>query len=297
MIRAEFKKLKYKKSLYILPLVTLICIIFWIISTYYTYIKMPSDEGVKQSIEVLLQPQNIFFKAMKEICLSIYIFPLVVVGVVFVYDDLKEGVLVQIAVLSKNRIKYFMNKINCLIIYFFIVLVAYFIVTTSISFFLPEVTKVEWIDIFSVYSLSSFLIYWFGIVFFAIVSMLITYVTSSAVGGAGITIFYILFERIFTSNTAMIIKSPLLMKINEYLPWSNFNSLFVYASDLHNIMLRKNINAILELTMFKMGPYEGIVMPLPFLKSIWSLLFIIIAYFIVTITLFYRIYQNRISKS
>jgi hypothetical protein len=142
------------------------------------------------------------------------------------------------------------------------------------------------------------LLFWAG---FAIA---ITYALNSAIAGTGITVFYLLFERLFTSMSSTLVHQPLLMKINEFLPWANFQSLFLYAigseqwtNQLHHkidLNLSSMIPGMFRLTKTQLS---GVSVPFPFLTPLYVLIIVITVYFSVMLYACWTLYHYRINKS
>lgn len=301
MIKAELTKNCKKKSFLILTIILAILSISWLISVYVSSIKT-IEMGMEYTDTqlVLLEPQNIFFQCMSQITLSIYIFPFIIIGVILVYDDIKEKVILQVAVIQKSRIRYFMNKIAVLLIYNFTVLLSIFIICLCFSLLMPNINKENMQDIFSVYTIFSFLIYWMGLTFWGIVAMAITCIFNSGIAGSCVAL-YVLIERIYTSTSAVTIQNSLLMKLNEFLPWANFNTLFVYAGDLKTLtsdMTQEiEIMKASTLTMYKYIHYNNSVVPYPYFKGLDEIIFACIVYLLFFIAIYVYYYNLRIKKS
>lgn len=45
--------------------------------------------------------------------------------------------------------------------------------------------------------------------------------------GGSFSVIYVLLERVYTTTSAFIFTNTTLMKLNEYLPWTNFNNGFI----------------------------------------------------------------------
>jgi|GEM_PF-3421160 len=300
MMRTEFKKLFHKRSFYILTAISLFLFLSWIISGYVSGSEM-LDKGVPYANTMLskLEPQHIFGQSMLQVTLSIYIFPYVIMGVILVYDDLKEKTLLMIAVSNGNHFKYFFTKLNVLLIYNLAMVGVQLILGLAIAFAMPKINHSNWVSFFSIQTLLSFVMFGLGISFWSLAGMAITFITNSAVGGSCVAI-YLLLERIYTSNTAVAIHNSTLMRINEFLPWANFNTFFVYASNLKYLMSKlsedeKIANASV-LSMYKMIAYNGTQVPYPYFKSIWSIIGVCLLYAIVALCLLYYGYIRRIRK-
>lgn len=299
-MRAEFKRLFRKKSFYILSLISLSLLITWLISTYYA-----GMEGMNQGIVyddtqlTLLEPQRVFQQGMTQITLSIYIFPFIIMGVIMVYDDIKEKTILQIAVISDNKYKYYIQKYLVLLVYNFIMLLMFWIICIFFSFTVPEIRIDMWKQLFSIYNALSFIIFWLGISFWGMVAMTITCITKSGIGGSCVAI-YILFERIFTGTTAITFHNQTLMKINEFLPWTNFNTLFVYAGNIQYLLSDLSETEKLQnasvLTMYKIIEYNGTFVPYPFFKNIEEIIGICILFFLSVTAIYLYSYNQIIHK-
>lgn len=300
MIKAEFKRLFRKKSFYILTLISLLLVLSWIYSTYVSGNEslargIPYDQTSLRQLE----PQNIFFQNMLQVTLSIYIFTYVIMGVIIVYDDFKEKTLLQIAVSNKNRKKYFITKIIVLLIYNFAMIGIYLLLCLAFAFLLPNIDSSNWTALISINTLSSIIMFWFGLSFWGLVAMAITSLTNSGIGGSCVAL-YLLIERIYSTNTAVTLHNPTLMRINEFLPWANFNTLFVYASNLKyltsNLSEADTIANASGLSMYKLIEYNGALVPYPFFKDVGEIIVICLLFAVAVLCIFYYSYNRRISK-
>ena len=95
-------------------------------------------------------------------------------------------------------------------------------------------------------------------------------------------------------------RNPFLMKINEYLPWANFNTLSVYGSNLKNIVMNGMTESSLsELTMFRLSSTQvpGFTIAVPYMKPIESVIIITFIYTIILVAIFWKMFKIRMSKS
>ena len=80
----------------------------WIFSVYYAGVEeLKQGLPYEQTQLRCLEPQNIFRQVLLQVSLSIEIVPFIIMGAIIVYDDLKEKTLLQIAVINRNKWKYF----------------------------------------------------------------------------------------------------------------------------------------------------------------------------------------------
>ncbi|MCZ0702728.1 hypothetical protein J2T56_001062 [Natronobacillus azotifigens] len=306
MLKAEWLRIYRKKSIYILSIIPFIGVCFWIFERYQnaselSQLSLDSDiAGAGETIENLLlalRPEWIFSQAMGEVFSTIYLFPFVIIGVIWVYDDLNHGILTHVATVHQNRFRYFMIKIFSLSLFFLMTVFLYFFVLATTSFFLPDTLKSEWPQIFSLWNLRAFCIFTFVLLFWSIVGMTITYLSQSAVVGSGILMFYLLFERVFTTVTAYSFQSELLMKMNEYLPWANMNSLIMYASQIKTETSQGFFSSV-DPIMFEMTTYmEGMLIPMPIVKPLYVLMIFSVLYSFVFGSVFWMTFQYRIKHS
>lgn len=311
MLKAEWIRIKTKKSLYVLPLIPMILVFFTIYRHYRLAVELhhmkPSPDhplagAPLDELLYWLKPDSIFIYALNDIVHTIYFFPLVLVGVIWVNDDLKNGTLPLIAVLHRDRLRYFTCKIVSMSLYFAVILVLYYIIFSLSAMAIPHIPAGNWPQVGLQNIVRSFPIYLSTFIFWGVVGMMVTYVFNSGIAGAGITMFYLLFERIFTAEIAYVLRSPLLMTLNEYLPWANFQSLFVYAAGTE-IWTNSGESVKFSLTtalpgMFRLEEVNpGITVPVPFLKPFPISAGVIVIYFIIVVYVFWKSFQYRISKS
>lgn len=299
MIISEFKRIMSNKSFWILSLLTLIILIS---NTSIGYLSCSNDyiNGVAYEYSGLgnFEPQNIFFYSMLNLTTSIYIFPFIIFGVVLIYDDIKYKFLMRVAIIKKNKFSYFINKFLVLLLYNIVMILLIFLVTVILSINFKNTIKENADYIFSVYTLLSIILYWIGISFFCVLSMMVTVLFNSAIVGNCVN-FYILFERIFTSNTAIQLRNEVVMKINELLPWANFNTLFVYASNLEYLInnYENDLSGLSStLTMFMLVETYNTIYAIPYFKDLTHILLICTFYFIVIILLYFYACKQSIRK-
>lgn len=311
MLKAEWIRIKTKKSLYVLPLIPMICVFFIIYRHYRLAMEFhqmkpsPDNPFAGAPLDELLywlKSDSIFIYTLNDMVQTVYFFPLVLVGVIWVYDDLKNGTLPRIAVLHRDRLRYFTYKIVSMSLYFVVILVLYFIIFSLSVMAIPHIPTGNWPQVVLQNIVRSFPIYLSTFIFWGVVGMMVTYVFNSAIAGAGITMFYLLFERIFTSQIATTLQSTLLMTLSEYLPWANFHSLFVYAAGTeHWTNFGESVKFTISPTqpgMFRLEEVStGITVPVPFLKPFPILVGVIVIYFIIVVYVFWKSFQYRISKS
>lgn len=300
MVKAEFARLLRTKSLFILTVLSLFLVMSWIYSNYVSGSKaLAKGIPYAETSLVLLEPQSIFFQSMLQVTLSVYIFPYVIVGVMLVYDDLKEKTLLHMAVLTKERKKYLITKISVLLIYNLVMIGICFGLSVSFAFLMPGIGSSNWRALISVHTILSFLMFWFGLTFWGLAAMTVTFLTNSGIVGSGVAL-YLLIERIYTSTTAVVFRNPILMRVNEFLPWTNFNTLFTYASNLEYLLSDLSQEEILAnasiLTMYRMMEYNGIMVPYPYLKDIAEIVTICLLYSICVLGILFYSYLWRISK-
>lgn len=300
MIKAEFKRLFHKKSFFILTAISLLLVLSWIYSGYISGSEALS-RGIPYAETALrqLEPQNIFFQSMLQVTLSVYIFPYVIMGVIIIYDDLKEKTLLQIAASNRNRKKYLITKIKVLLIYNLAMVGICFLLCLIFAFSMPDINSSNWAALISIHTPLSFIMFWLGLSFWGLVAMTITCLTNSGIGGSCVAL-YLLIERMYAANTAVILHNPTLMRINEFLPWANFNTFFVYASNLRYLLSdlseAETIANAAGLTMYKMMEYNGTMVPYPFFKSIGAIIAICLLYTIIVLGILYYSYNRRISE-
>ncbi|WP_188623800.1 hypothetical protein [Caldalkalibacillus thermarum] len=313
LLKAEWIRLKKKKAIYILPMIPMIRGFSFIFSHYVfanELHQMEPDPQVPfsgESFTILLhwlRFDHIFVYTMEDILSTIYFFPLVLVGVLWIYDDLKHNILPRVSVLHRQKARYFGNKIISLVLYYAVVLLFYLLTFTMTSLLIPNVPAGELSVLLSADTAKAFFIYYIACVFWGIAAMLITFVFNSAIAGATIVPFYLLVERVFTAATSHTFQLPWLMYVNSYLPWANFQSLFVYAftdnwfwNDL------SEPGPWLVLSYPQPGMYrleevtQGFMLPVPYLASIWFLITVIAVYLAAIIYLCWRLYLYRMAKS
>jgi len=233
---------------------------------------------------------------MGDVFSTIYIFPLIIIGVIWVYDDLNHGTLAQIATLHKNRFRYFSIKIISISLYYLAIIVGYYLILSMTSFFLPDTIKSGWIQIFSVWNFRAIWIYTFTLMFWSVVGMTITYLSKSAIVGSGVLMFYLLFERVYNGATAFNFQSPLLMKMNEFLPWANFNSLIMYGAQIKTDTSQGFFSSV-DSNMFELTTYmDDFLIPMPVVKPLYILVIIAILYSVIILIIYWKAFQYRIKQ-
>ena len=300
MVRAEFKRLFHKKSFYVLSIILILIMVTWIFSVYYAGVEeLKQGLPYEQTQLRCLEPQNIFRQVLLQVSLSIEIVPFIIMGAIIVYDDLKEKTLLQIAVINRNKWKYFMNKYLILLIYNLVILLIYFGIGISFSFMASYIDTTMWKELFSPYQLASFVMFWLGISFWGMAAMAVTCLTKSGIGGSCVGL-YVLAERIYSSTTAVTFHNPVLMKINELLPWENFNTLFVYAGNLNDLLsglteAEKLIYAS-GLTMYQLISYNETIVPYPYFKGIMQIIGVCVIFMLLITGIYLYGYQRCIRK-
>ena len=280
-----------KKSVWSIFFITELLCILWIIINYnkanniFLLGGSYKDAGLN-----MFELGTLFYNYMLYLTTSIYIFPFIILGVIIVKDDIYSKVYLNLYLVTKNLKRYISGKLITLIILNILLLFLIIITCGVASYILPNVKNVELYGLINIYSVSSFCIYLLGITTLGFFSMGIAYYSRSSMSGALVAI-YVLVERIYTSMSAVSLQNPLLMKINEYLPWCNFNTLFVYASNLEyltsNLPEEKLINQASILTMFKIIDYNNTNVAYPFFKAFPIIALICILYMALSIIIFY----------
>lgn len=300
MIKAEFKRLFHKKSFFVLAAISLLLVLSWVCLGYISGSEALA-RGIPYAETTLrrFEPQNIFFQSMLQVTLTVYIFPHVIMGVIIIYDDLKEKTLLQITVSNRNRKKYLITKIKVLLIYNLAMAGICFLLCLIFAFLMPNINSSNWATLISIHTPVSFIMFWLGLSFWGLVAMTITCLTNSGIGGSCVAL-YLLIERMYAANTAVFLHNPTFMRINEFLPWANFNTFFVYASNLRYLLSDLSEAEIIAnasgLTMYKMMEYNGTMVPYPFFKSIGAIIAICLLFTIIVLGILYYSYNRRTSK-
>lgn len=278
LVNNELKILLHKKGIWALFISSILIFVLWIATAYYKSSQMLKlGIGYEDTGLHFFEQSNIFNYYMFHLTTSIYIFPFIFLGIILVGSDLKNKVYLNICTVTRNRTKYILAKLSSVLTLNLLFLLFILLLCIVTSFLLPDVKKTSIFNAFSLYHFLSFLIFWIGLSGLGFASMGLTYFFKSNVVGASFAI-YILIERIYTNVSAISLQNALLMKINEYLPWCNFNTLFVYASKLKyltsSLSGEELRNEASVLTMFKIIEYHNIQVAYPFFKDLKLIIFI-----------------------
>lgn len=293
----ELKVNLKKKSVRSIFFITELICILWIIINFKRANNIFLQGGsYEDSGLYMFELDKLFYNYMLNLTTSVYIFPFIILGVILVADDIFGKVSTNLYMVSKNLKKYIAGKLITLLILNVILLALIFITCGLASYLMSNVKKVSLGNLINIYGIWSFLLYLFGISTLGFFSMGIAYYFRSSMAGALVAI-YILVERIFTSVTAISLQNPYLMKFNEYLPWCNFNTLFVYGSNLKyltsNLSTEELSNQAGLLTMFKIMKYNNVEVACPFFKDLWLIILICLLYLALSL----KIFSSGVKKS
>ena len=300
LVKNELNLSLRKKGIRVLFAISILILVLWIGTTYHgASQKLYLGASYEETGLNLLEPNRIFSYYMFNLTTSIYIFPFIFLGMILVGSDLKNKIYLNICSVTKNRNKYILVKIITTLIINLLFLITILLLSITISILLPNIRDKSLTDLFSLYKIFSFLIFWLGLSGLSIGSMGLTYFFKSNVAGASLAI-YILLERIYTSASAISLQNPILMKINEYLPWCNFNTLFVYASKLKyltsSLSHEELLNEASVLNMFRIIEYHNTHVAYPFFKDLRLIIIICSLYIIVFLLLFATGFKKRIKE-
>lgn len=286
MLIAEIRKLLRKKALVLVTALMFVLPAFWIFITYNQGVSLISaGTPYQESGLSVLEPNRIFSSYMLQMSLSIYIFPLIVSAVLFVIDDIKERALLQISISNRKKWVFVSTKIGLYCVYVFLVFLGLFLFTLCASLFLKSVSKDALLAVVDLTVLASFILNWFGAVTIGAITIAITYLTGSGIAG-NCFIVYLMLERLFTSGIAISTQSEILMKLNEFLPWANLNSLFVYAGNISSLYADvPNTSSYVYLSMYRLSSYHGSIIAMPFFKPLPTIILICAVYFLFAVIL------------
>lgn len=280
-----------KKSVWSIFIITELLCILWIIISFNKANNIFMLGGsYKDSGLNMFELGDLFYNYMVYVTTTIYIFPFIILGVILVADDIYSKAYLNLYMVSKNLKRYIGGKGMTLLILNTVLLIMIIITCSVASYVLPNVKNIPFHILINIYGISSFFIYLLGISTLGFFSMGIAYYFRSSMAGLLVAI-YILIERIYTSMSAISLQNPFIMKLNEYLPWSNFNTLFVYSSNLKyltsNLTNEELMNQASILTMFRIIEYNNTNVAYPFFKELWAIILMCLLYLVLSILIFF----------
>lgn len=222
-LKMEWILLKRRKWLFVFVLLPIVCSLL----TYLSQYKTNNDIRVLHFDEAFMYFGNTMIS-------SFYFISIAIIGAMWVNDELKNGLFLQIAVIQKNNWRFYVGKIISLFILLFVVLLFYSVIFINVSIVFNTTRISDFFELLSAKTLVSFFVYYFAFLFWGTVGLILTLVFRSASLATAIIALYILFEKLLLT---LIGQYPLLAYVSYVLPWSQFQSVIFqvtkYPSSLY----------------------------------------------------------------